>query len=180
MKEWKIEQLTHSYGIKTLFDDLSFSIREAQRVGLIGVNGTGKTSLIRIVAGELKPDKGLISKPGEYEIGYLSQKSELDEEKTLFDTVFDGDSPVVQAARHYEEVLQKLSEDPMNPKIQQAFTEAEKRMNQEDAWTVSSRAKSILNQLGLSDSSKKSQYFIRWSEKKERPLLKFLFKNLIC
>ena len=155
MKEWKIEQLTHSYGIKTLFDDLSFSIREAQRVGLIGVNGTGKTSLIRIVAGELKPDKGLISKPGEYEIGYLSQKSELDEEKTLFDTVFDGDSPVVQAARHYEEVLQKLSEDPMNPKIQQAFTEAEKRMNQEDAWTVSSRAKSILNQLGLSDSSKK-------------------------
>jgi ATP-binding cassette subfamily F protein uup len=155
MKEWKIEQLTHSYGIKTLFDDLSFSIREAQRVGLIGVNGTGKTSLLRIVAGELTPDKGLISKPGEYEIGYLSQKSELDEEKTLFDTVFDGDSPVVQAARHYEEVLQKLSEDPTNPKIQQAFTEAEKRMNQEDAWTVSSRAKSILNQLGLSDSSKK-------------------------
>ena len=155
MKEWKIEQLTHSYGIKTLFDDLSFSIREAQRVGLIGVNGTGKTSLLRIVAGELTPDKGIISKPGEYEIGYLSQKSELDEEKTLFDTVFDGDSPVVQAARHYEEVLQKLSEDPTNPKIQQAFTEAEKRMNQEDAWTVSSRAKSILNQLGLSDSSKK-------------------------
>ncbi|GEN50603.1 ABC-F family ATP-binding cassette domain-containing protein [Alkalibacterium pelagium] len=155
MKEWKVEQLTHSYGIKTLFDDLSFSIREAQRVGLIGVNGTGKTSLLRIVAGELKPDKGLISKPGEYEIGYLSQESELDEEKTLFDTVFDGDSPVVQAARHYEEVLQKLSEDPMNPKTQQAFTEAEKRMNQEDAWTVSSRAKSILNQLGLSDSTKK-------------------------
>ncbi|SDK63101.1 ABC-F family ATP-binding cassette domain-containing protein [Alkalibacterium thalassium] len=155
MKEWKIEQLTHSYGIKTLFDDLSFSIREAQRVGLIGVNGTGKTSLLRIVAGELTPDKGLISKPGEYEIGYLSQKSELDEEKTLFDTVFDGDSPAVQAARHYEEVLQKLSDDPTNPKIQQAFTEAEKRMNQEDAWTVSSRAKSILNQLGLSDSSKK-------------------------
>lgn len=155
MKEWKIEQLTHSYGIKTLFDNLSFAIREAQRVGLIGVNGTGKTSLLRIVAGELKPDSGLISKPGEYEIGYLSQKSELDEEKTLFETVFDGDSPVVQAARHYEEVLQKLSEDPTNPKIQQAFTEAEKRMNQEDAWTVSSRAKSILNQLGLSDSSKK-------------------------
>ncbi|GAB2317769.1 ABC-F family ATP-binding cassette domain-containing protein [Alkalibacterium sp. s-m-22] len=155
MKEWKIEQLTHSYGIKTLFDDLSFSIREAQRVGLIGVNGTGKTSLIRIVAGELKPDSGLISKPGEYEIGYLSQKSELDEEKTLFETVFDGDSPVVQAARHYEEVLQKLSDDPLNPKFQQAFTEAEKHMNQEDAWTVSSRAKSILNQLGLSDSSKK-------------------------
>lgn len=155
MKEWKIEQLTHSYGIKTLFDDLSFSIREAQRVGLIGVNGTGKTSLLRIVAGELKPDSGIISKPGEYEIGYLSQKSELDEEKTLFETVFDGDSPVVQAARHYEEVLQKLSDDPLNPKFQQAFTEAEKRMNQEDAWTVSSRAKSILNQLGLSDSTKK-------------------------
>lgn len=155
MKEWKVEGLTHSYGIKTLFDSISFSIQENQRIGLIGVNGTGKTSFLRIVAGEVKPDAGMITKPGDYEIGYLSQTNDLDPNKTVLEVVFDGDSPMVQAARNYEEVLKRLADNPMDERVQQAFTSAEKRMNQEDAWNVSVRAKSILNKLGLEDTSKK-------------------------
>ncbi|SFC64162.1 ATP-binding cassette, subfamily F, uup [Alkalibacterium subtropicum] len=155
MKEWKIEHLTHSYGIKTLFDDVSFSIQENQRIGLIGVNGTGKTTFLRIVAGVLKPDKGEKTHPGDYDISYLSQKNELDNAKSIFDVVFDGDSPMIRAARNYEEVLKKFSEDPTNPKLQQMFTEAEKRMNQKDAWNVNARAKAILNKLGLEDSDKR-------------------------
>lgn len=155
MKEWKIEHLTHSYGIKTLFDDVSYSVQEQQRIGLIGVNGTGKTTFLRIVAGVLKPDKGEISRPGEYEISYLSQKNELDNDKTIFDIVFDGNSPMVKAAKNYEEVLKRFSEDPTDPKLQQMFTEAEKRMNQEDAWNVNARAKAILNKLGLEDTDKR-------------------------
>ena len=154
MKEWKIEHLTHSYGIKTLFDNVSYSVHENQRIGLIGVNGTGKTTFLKIVAGELKPDAGEITRPGEYEISYLSQKNELDPEKSIFDVVFDGDSPMIRAARNYEEVLKKLSKEPTNPAVQQAFTEAEKRMNQQDAWNVNARAKAILNKLGLEDSDK--------------------------
>ncbi|MER2063955.1 MAG: ABC-F family ATP-binding cassette domain-containing protein, partial [Alkalibacterium sp.] len=155
MKEWKIEHLTHSYGIKTLFDDVFFSVKEQQRIGLIGVNGTGKTTFLRIVAGVLKPDEGEISRPGDYEISYLSQKNELDNEKTIFDVVFDGTSPMIRAARNYEEVLKQFSDDPTNPKLQQMFTEAEKRMNQEDAWNVNTRAKAILNKLGLEDTDKR-------------------------
>lgn len=155
MKEWKIEDLRHSYGIKTLFKGINFSIKENQRVGLIGVNGTGKTSLLRIVAGNLKPDEGTISRPGDYAIGYLSQKNELDETKTVFETVFDGDSPMVKAARYYEEVLNRLSDNPMDETIQNEFTQAEKRMNQEDAWNVSARAKAVLTRLGLTDSGQK-------------------------
>ncbi|MFO8070005.1 MAG: ABC-F family ATP-binding cassette domain-containing protein [Alkalibacterium sp.] len=154
MKEWKIEHLTHSYGMKTLFDDVSYSIKEKRRIGLIGVNGTGKTTFLRIVAGELKPDVGDISKPGEYEISYLSQKNQLDTNKSIFDVVFDGDSPMIKAAKNYEEVLMKLTKEPTNPVVQQAFTEAEKRMNQEDAWNVNARADAILNKLGLEDSDK--------------------------
>lgn len=176
MKEWKIENLTHSYGIKTLFDELSFSIKETQRVGLIGVNGTGKTSLLKIVAGELKPDKGLISKPGEYEIGYLSQQSNLDEDKTVFETVFEGDSPIVQAAKYYEEVLQQLTENPMDPKVQQAFTDAEKGMNQQDAWNVTSRADAILNRLGLTDSTQVVKY-LSGGQKKRAALAQVLIQE---
>lgn len=155
MKEWKIEQLTHSYGIKVLFDDLSFSIQENQRIGLIGINGTGKSSLLKIVAGLLKPDQGTVSKPGDYNISYLSQQSELDEGQTVLQAVFDGDAPVVRAARHYEAVLERLTASPMDDKVQREFSEAEKQMNQLDAWNVSIRAKSILNRLGLEDTRKR-------------------------
>lgn len=155
MKEWKIENLQHSYGIKTLFKGINFSIKENQRVGLIGVNGTGKTSLLRIVAGHIKPDEGMVSRPGDYAIGYLSQKNELDESKTVFETVFDGESPIVKAAKYYEEVLNRLSDNPMDERNQREFTQAEKKMNQEDAWNVSARAKAVLTRLGLTDSSQK-------------------------
>ncbi|TVP91502.1 ABC-F family ATP-binding cassette domain-containing protein [Alkalibacterium sp.] len=176
MKEWKIEDLRHSYGIKTLFKGINFSIKENQRVGLIGVNGTGKTSLLRIVAGELKPDEGNISKPGEYAIGYLSQKNELDEKKTVFETVFDGESPIVKAARYYEEVLTRLTENPMDETIQKEFTQAEKRMNQEDAWNVSARAKAVLTRLGLADSSQKVES-LSGGQKKRAALAQVLIQE---
>ena len=119
------------------------------------MNGTGKTSLLRSVSGGINTDKGEIFKPGDFEIGYVSQKTSLDPTKTVLEVVFDGDSPIVKAARYYEEVLQKLTEDPMDEKNQRSFTEAEKRMNQEDAWNVSARAKAILNKLGLKDTEKR-------------------------
>ena len=138
-----------------MFDDVSFSIQEKQRIGLIGVNGTGKTTFLKIIANRIKPDIGEITRPGEYTINYLSQKNELDPTKSIFDVVFDGDSPMIKAAKYYEETLKKLSADPTNPKIQEAFTMAEKKMNQEDAWNINSRASSILNKLGLLDSDKR-------------------------
>lgn len=176
MKEWKIEELTHSYGIKTLFKGIHFSIKENQRVGLIGVNGTGKTTLLRIVAGVLKPDEGNISKPGDYTIGYLSQKNELDDMKTVFETVFDGESPMVKAARYYEEVLKRLSDNPMDEGIQREFTQAEKRMNQEDAWNVSARAKAVLTRLGLTDSSQKVMH-LSGGQKKRAALAQVLIQE---
>ncbi|GEK91585.1 ribosomal protection-like ABC-F family protein [Alkalibacterium kapii] len=155
MKEWKIEKLKHSYGIKTLFEDVSFSIQEKERIGLIGVNGTGKTTFLKIIAGLEKPDQGEITRPGDYSINYLSQKNELDAEKTIFDVVFDRDTPMIKAAKYYEEILKKLSDNPTDSKIQESFTEAEKKMNQEDAWNINARANSILNKLGLKDSGKR-------------------------
>lgn len=149
MKELKIEGLTHSYGVKQLFNQIDFSIMENQKIGLIGVNGTGKTSFLNILAGDLKPDSGQTTKPGDYRIGYLKQKQELDPNKTVLDTVFDGDTPLMRAVRKYEQVLQKLTEDPLNEQVQEQFTKAEQQMNASDAWNASSNAKAILTRLGI-------------------------------
>ncbi|MEC6747299.1 ABC-F family ATP-binding cassette domain-containing protein [Marinilactibacillus sp. XAAS-LB27] len=151
MKELKIENLTHSYGMKVLFDSIDFSITDGQRIGLIGVNGTGKTSLLNILTRQLSPDKGEISKPNDYTIGYLEQKNTLDETKTVLDTVFDGTNAIMSAVRDYESALQQLTSDPTNERAQNHFASAEQKMNSADAWNASASAKSILTRLGITD-----------------------------
>ncbi|WP_225744075.1 ABC-F family ATP-binding cassette domain-containing protein [Marinilactibacillus sp. Marseille-P9653] len=151
MKELKIENLTHSYGMKTLFDSIDFSITDGQRIGLIGVNGTGKTSLLNILTRQLSPDKGEISKPNDYTIGYLEQKNTLDETKTVLDTVFDGTNAIMSAVRDYESALQQLTNDPTDERAQNHFASAEQKMNSADAWNASASAKSILTRLGITD-----------------------------
>ena len=84
MKIISIERVSKSYGEKTLFQDLSFTITEKERVGLIGVNGTGKSSLLKIIAGINQPDEGEIIFPKDYSISYSAQKPELDPEFNRF------------------------------------------------------------------------------------------------
>lgn len=153
MKELKIEGLTHSYGMKQLFNQINFSIAENQKIGLIGVNGTGKTTLLDIIAGKLKQDSGIRSKPGEYTIGYLKQNQDIQLERSVLDIVFDGDNPLMRTVRCYEHVLQQLTDNPLDGKIQKEFTRAEQQMNSEDAWNASTSAKTILTRLGIQDMS---------------------------
>lgn len=153
MKECKITNLTHTYGDKTLFNDLSFSIMEGEHVGLIGVNGTGKTTLLNLIAGIQKPDKGDISTPGDYRIGYLKQQPDIDLDQTVMDVVFAGNTPIMNAVREYEQALDRLSASAQDPKAQKRFTAAEQKMNQENAWLASTNAKTILTRLGIENLS---------------------------
>ncbi|WP_442914833.1 ABC-F family ATP-binding cassette domain-containing protein [Marinilactibacillus sp. 15R] len=137
--------------MKQLFDSITFSITEGQRIGLIGVNGTGKTSLLKILTKQLSPDTGDITQPNDYRIGYLEQISTLDESQTVLNTVFDGDTPLMVTVRNYEAALQLLTEDPMNERAQNIFAKAEQKMNSENAWNSSARAKAILNRLGITN-----------------------------
>lgn len=149
MKELKVEKLTRTYGEKVLLNEVDFSIMEGDRIGLIGVNGSGKTSLLNTLTGRDKAEKGSIQKPKDYRIGYLMQDPELDGEKTVFDAVFQGETPILKAVREYEKALEQLNKDSMNEAYQQQFSKAEQLMTQEDAWNADTNAKIILNQLGV-------------------------------
>lgn len=149
MKELKVEKLTRTYGEKVLLNEVDFSIMEGDRIGLIGVNGSGKTSLLNTLTGRDKAEKGSIQKPKDYRIGYLMQDPELDGEKTVFDAVFQGETPILKAVREYEKSLEQLNRDSMNEAYQQQFSKAEQLMTQEDAWNADTNAKIILNQLGV-------------------------------
>lgn len=151
MKELKAERLTRTYGEKTLFDQVDFSIMDGDRIGLIGTNGSGKTSLLNTITGIDKAENGSITMPKDYQIGYLKQDPELDEDKTVFDAVYQGETPLLKAVREYERAIEKLSADPMDTQNQERFSQAEQLMTQEDAWNADTNAKTILTRLGILD-----------------------------
>lgn len=150
MKEFKIENLSHTTGNKPLFNEIDFSIMNEEKVGLIGQNGTGKSSFLKIMSGILEPDKGNIQKPGDYQIGYLSQEPDLDEELNVLQTVFAGNSPIMKTVRQYEQILIDLERDPSNEKLQKKFTEIQVKMDMNNAWNADAEAKRILSILGIS------------------------------
>ncbi|AEB29747.1 putative ABC protein involved in RecA-independent precise excision of transposons [Carnobacterium sp. 17-4] len=151
MKELKVQNLTKTYGEKVLFDGINFSIMEGERIGLIGVNGSGKTNLLNVITGNDSAEKGSIQKPKDYTISYLMQEPDLNLEKSVFDAVFEGDTPILAAVRNYERALDLLTEDPMDEKNQNRYSRAEQAMNDENAWIADTNAKMILNKLGVID-----------------------------
>lgn len=155
MKEIKIEHLSHRTGAKVLFDEIDFSIRNEQKVGLIGRNGNGKSTFLRIIAGEMDADEGNLIKQRNYQIGFLSQEPQLDPEKNVIETAFEGHTPIMQAVREYEEALVALTNHPENKRVQKNFTKAQQKMDIQNAWTADSSAKKILSILGINDMSKK-------------------------
>lgn len=150
-----IENVSKTYGEKKLFNEISFTINEKERVGLIGVNGTGKSSLLKIVAGIDFPDSGEIVSAKDYSISYLSQQPELNGDLTVIEQVFKGESPIFKILRQYEHTLEELNRDSNNVVLQEKLFALQKEMDTLNAWDASANAKSILNKLGIENYQQK-------------------------
>ncbi|WP_295731624.1 ABC-F family ATP-binding cassette domain-containing protein [uncultured Limosilactobacillus sp.] len=151
MQTLRADNLTSTYGEKTLFDQISLMINEGDRIGLIGTNGSGKTSLLNVIAGVTSADAGEITKPNDYTIGYLQQKPALDPNKTVMEAIFAGNQRIFSTIRQYEEALDRYSQHPDNPQAIDHFTKMQGKMDQEDLWEAESQVKTILTQLKLTD-----------------------------
>ncbi|WP_347550199.1 ABC-F family ATP-binding cassette domain-containing protein [Pseudalkalibacillus hwajinpoensis] len=143
------EEITKSYGEKTLFDRISFSLEDQQRIGLIGVNGTGKSSLLKILAGIESMDSGQLHHANQFHVEYLPQDPVFNEKRTILDTVFDSDIPLFNTVRTYEEALQNVTSNPEREEFQDQLLAAQEEMDRLQAWDFSTKAKTILTKLGL-------------------------------
>ncbi|MED4714979.1 ABC-F family ATP-binding cassette domain-containing protein [Bacillus badius] len=155
MRALSVQDMTKSYGEKVLFDHLTFSIGEKERIGLIGVNGTGKSSLLKIVAGKDTPDAGEIVCPNDYTIAYLEQEPEMNPELTVMDQLFLSEAPVIQLLKEYERALKQLEESPQDQEVAEQLFELQKQMDALGAWEANTNAEAILTRLGISDFSRK-------------------------
>ncbi|MFC3781269.1 ABC-F family ATP-binding cassette domain-containing protein [Bacillus chungangensis] len=151
MKMMSVENVTKTYGEKQLFQAISFHIKEKDRIGLIGVNGTGKSSLLKIIAGMDDPDRGSLVKPNDYSIAYLPQHPPLSSHFTILEQVFEGNAQIIKLMNEYEQAVQQLEKAPENEVFQETLFQLQKRMDAHNAWDVSTNAKTILSKLGIHD-----------------------------
>lgn len=144
------ENLGHSYGVRTLFKNISFNIEEGDKIGVIGVNGTGKSTLLRDIAtGE--PGEGKITKNGTCVIEYLPQDPAFDPDATVLEQVFRGESPQLDVVRRYEEAVQQAAAEPENKATRQKLLAMQQEMDSKFAWQMESEAKAVLDKLGITD-----------------------------
>lgn len=146
-----VSNFTKTVGDKTLFNNIDLTLVEGERAGLIGINGTGKSTLMAILAGELETDAIDIDHPKNYRIAYLPQNPVFDTKLTVLQAVFTGHSPVITLNKAYEEALVALNADPMNERVQQQLFKLQQRMDTENGWDINALAKTALTKLGISD-----------------------------
>jgi ATPase components of ABC transporters with duplicated ATPase domains len=145
------ENLSKSYGSKTLFKNITFGIEQTEKIGIIGINGTGKSTLLKIIAGLEIPDQGKVTTGNSVHIEYLAQNPDFQSGSTVLEEVFRGNSPVMQLLREYEYVLEKLQQNPEEGKLQQKLLSLSQKMDEQNAWQLESEAKAVLTRLGIVD-----------------------------
>ena len=152
MSDFIVDKLTKSVGDKTVFRDISFIIHDLDRIGLIGVNGTGKTTLLDVLSGKsgFDGDVSPFSAKTGYKIAYLTQEPDFDEEQTVLDTVLSSDLREMQLIREYELLLTAYDESQQS-RLEAVMAE----MDSLHAWEIESQVKTVLCKLGLTNLSLK-------------------------
>ena len=152
MSDFIVEKLTKSVGDKTVFQEISFIIHDLDRIGLIGVNGTGKTTLLDVLSGKSGFDGDVypFSAKSDYKISYLTQEPDFDEAKTVLDTVLSSDLREMQLIREYE-LLMAAYDEAKQARLDKVMAE----MDSLHAWEIESQVKTVLSKLGISDLAAK-------------------------
>ena len=143
------EGISKSYSEKILFNDISLGIGDGDKIGLIGINGTGKSTLLKVIAGLETTETGRIIKGNGVRVGYLEQNPVFEAGKTVLQQVFNGPTPLMELLREYEDVLIKSGKKPEDSQLEKRLLDLMHKMDTLNAWAIESEAKIILTKLGI-------------------------------
>ena len=150
-----LQNIEKSYGTRLLFTDVSITFTNQKRLGLVGINGTGKSTFLKILTGQMEADKGSIERNGKASIHYLAQSPKFDEGDTLLEAILDGDHPRLQLVKRFDKASrdyhyiqeQGVSDD----RIERRYMQCLEEMDRQDGWQVEQEARIILSKLGFHD-----------------------------
>ncbi|AVR47262.1 ABC transporter [Christiangramia fulva] len=169
MNYLSVENIAKSYGERELFRNISFGINEGQKVGFVAKNGTGKTSLLNILAGTDTPDEGQVVYRNDIQTAFLSQEPDLDPELNIEQVIFSSENPILKIIERYEKAVH-------NPEDADALQKVMDEMEAANAWDFETRFKQILFKLNLEDFQKQVK-FLSGGQKKRLALARMLLKN---
>ncbi len=148
------ENMSRSYGDRVLFENISFNIEDGDKIGVIGVNGTGKSTLLKMIAAS-ESGGGKLTIPGGVVMEYLPQDPPFEPDATVLEQIFKGDSPLMVLLRRYETAVESVAAEPENDRLQKQLLELQQEMDNKYAWQLESEAKAVLTQLGITDLQQK-------------------------
>lgn len=150
-----LENISKSYSEKILANNVSLGINEGEKIGLIGVNGTGKSSFLKIVAGVEEPDEGIVTKGNRVRIEYLAQTPDYDDNATVLEQVFKGNSEEMRILREYEELLEKIDKGEVKGDDSERLIKLQGKIDALNLWDMESEAKNVLTKLGITNFEEK-------------------------
>lgn len=154
-----LQNIEKSYGTRLLFKEVNITFTTEKRLGLVGINGTGKSTFLKILAGQMEPDKGTIERNGKASIYYLAQTPEFDPNSTLLEAVLDGDHPRLRMVQSFERISCEYREmqeaGGEDAKVSRNYMNALEQMDQQDGWQVEQEARIILSKLGFPNVEQK-------------------------
>ena len=150
-----LQNIEKSYGTRLLFTDVSITFTDQKRLGLVGINGTGKSTFLKILTGQMESDKGTIERNGKATIHYLAQTPVFDEGNTLLEAILDGDHPRLQLVKRFDKASRDyhyIQEQGVSDEhIERRYMQCLEEMDAQDGWQVEQEARIILNKLGFHD-----------------------------
>lgn len=152
-----VEKIQKSYGEKVLFDRISCTIESNDRIGLIGVNGTGKSTFLKVIAGIESPESGSVLHSKAYTIAYLAQDPVLDADETVFEHIYYGNNTRMVTVRAYEQARLELELHPTSERAQNRLLAAQEEMDKQDTWDANTEITTILSKLGVHHIHQKVQ-----------------------
>ena len=150
------ENLSFSYGDRVLFKNINFNVEEGDKVGIIGVNGTGKSTFLKMIANR-DNGGGKLTIPGSVVMEYLPQDPPFEPQATVLEQIFKGDSPLMVLLRKYETAVEEAVAHPDDVKLQKVLLDLQQEMDNKYAWQLESEAKAVLHQLGITNLKQKME-----------------------
>lgn len=151
MKTLSVNKLQQSVGARTLYHDVSFKINTADRIGLIGLNGVGKTTLLNSLIDQQLLRQKVIEHPHDYQISYLRQTPQFHKSLTVIEAILQGEEPLYVTVRRYEQILNQYSRQPEDAQVAKRFFQAQEDMDRIDGWEFQASVETILTKLGIKD-----------------------------